>query len=172
MAKQSVIVLDNPPLDRDAWTDEVFALTHHPRVDNEAIAREMSQDPEAKSALLKYAGNPVLHAEQLAPHYKRALDKLHGKDPRLGLYGTAWVVYTRPVDAVVLDWSEVEKRANDPKAPNGQGEMFRKQSHTFIKGRLEANVKADRVLELPPGLSQKDKVEKTVAFLKKLGVIA
>lgn len=171
MAKQSVIVLDNPPLDTDAWADEVFAQTRHTRVDNEAIAQEMSKDPQARPALLKYAGNPVMHAEQLAPHYKRALDKLHGSEPRLGLYGTAWVVYTQPVDAVVVDWSEVEKRANDPKAKNGPGEMFRQQSHSFIRSRLKQHVKPERVLELQAGLSQQEKVAQTLAFLKKLGVI-
>jgi hypothetical protein len=170
LAKQSVIVLDNPPLEDDAWAEEVFALSRHPKVKNEAVAQEMSKDEEARPALLKYAGNPVMHAEQLAPHYKRALDKLHGGEPRVGLYGTAWVVYTQPVDAVVVDWSEVEKRANDPKAANGPGEMFRQQSHAFIRERLRKHVAPEKVLELPNGLSQKEKVAQTMAFLKKLGL--
>lgn len=170
MSKQSVIVLDNPPLQQDGWADEVFSLAKFPRVDNDAIARQMSQDAEAKPALLQYAGNPVAHAEQLAPHYKRALDALHGKEPRVGLYGTAWVVYTQPVDAVVVDWSEVDKRAKAPSAQDGSGEYFRQQSQAFVRDRLKQHVKPDRVLELPLGLSQKEKVEKALAFLKKLGL--
>jgi len=172
VAKQSVIVLDNPPLNQDAWADEVFSLAKFPRVENDAIAQEMSKDAEAKPVLLQYAGNPVMHADKLAPHYKRALDKLHGTAPRIGLYGTAWVVYTQPVDAVVIDWSEVDKRARDPKAADGSGEYFRQQSESFVRGRVKQHVKPERVLELPLGLSQKEKVAQTLAFLKKLGLVS
>jgi hypothetical protein len=172
LAKQTVIVLDNPPLDRDPWADEVFSRAKFPRVENEAVAKAMSQDAEAKPALLQYAGNPVMHAEQLAPHYKRALEKLHGMEARVGLYGTAWVVYTQPVDAVVIDWSEVDKRAKAPNAKDGSGEYFRQQSEAFVRNRVKQHVAPDRVLELPLGLSPQDKVEKTLAFLKKLGLVA
>lgn len=171
MATQSVIVLDNPPLDRDGWADEVFSLAKYQRVENEPIAQEMSKDLQARPALLQHAGNPVMHAQQLAAHYKRALDKLHGSAPRLGLYGTAWVVYTQPVDAVVIDWSEVDERARDPKAKDGAGEYFRQQSEAFIRARLKQHVKPERVLELPLGLSRKDKVAQTLGFLEKLGLV-
>lgn len=176
MAKQAVIILDNPPLESDPWASEVFQRGNFKPVHNEAVAQAMSKDPKAQKALLE-VGDPVRNAEKLAPHYKRALDQLHGEEPRIGLYGTAWLVYQKPIDACIVDWSEVERRAkaNTPAGTpvtGGPGEQFRQLSHEFIRSRAKKFLTPDRFLELAPGLPQKEKVEKTLEFLKKLGLIA
>ena len=42
MAKQRIIVLDNPPLERDAWADAVFQAVGCVQVDTQQVSRTMA----------------------------------------------------------------------------------------------------------------------------------
>ena len=79
----------------------------------------------------------------------------HGKEPRLGLWGTAWLVYTQPIAACVVDWSSVEKLAANTArgAERVPYEHFRRSAHDFVAARVKKYLSADRYLELPLGLS-------------------
>jgi hypothetical protein len=172
LPKQMVIVLDNPPLESDAWATEVFNKGSFKPVENEAVAQAMTKDPAAKKALLE-VGDPIRNAEKLAPHYKKAFDALYAKDARVGLYGTAWLVYQKPIDACIVDWSQVEKLAKTDKqgAERVPYDHFKQLSHDFVRARAKKYLAPDRYLELPLGLTTLQKVEKTLEFLRKLQLV-
>lgn len=172
MPKQTVIVLDNPPLDSDAWATEVFSKGNFKPVENEAVAQAMTKDAAAKKALLE-VGDPIRNAEKLAPHYKKAFDALYAKETRVGLYGTAWLVYQKPIDACIVDWSQVEKLAKTEKqgAERVPYDQFKELSHQFVRARAKKYLPPDRYLELPLNLTAQQKVEKTLEFLKKLALV-
>ena len=169
MAGQMHVVLDNPPLEDDAWARQVFAALDLPVVDNDAISTAMSKDEESRRILLEYAADPMAAADQLAPYYRRMPDKLYGDKPALGLYGIAWTAYV-PVQACVVDWDEVERRASAPGIPAPDGEYFRQQSKAYVHARLEKYMAGGRVLELEPGLDLQQRVDRALAFLRESGV--
>lgn len=171
-ANQQVIVLDNPPLENDPWAQQVFAQAKLKVVDNDAVSELMSKDEEARRALLD-TPDPINDAEKLAPHYEKAFDALYGADARVGCWGTAWLVYTKPIAACVVDWSGIEKAAaTDKKGVDAiPYEHFRKTSYDFVRARAKKYVDPKRYLELPPGLTTAQKVEQTVDFLKGLGLM-
>lgn len=169
---QHLIVLDSPPDESAPWALEVFKRAGFTAVSNDAIGDAMGEDEAARKALLQVK-DPVLEAEKLAPHYRRVFEAAHGKEPRLGLWGTAWLVYTQPIAACVVDWSSVEKLA----ANTAQGaervpyEYFRKSAHDFVAARVKKYLSADRYFELPPGLNPAQKVDATLAFLRQRSLI-
>jgi hypothetical protein len=168
---QQLIVLDSPPDESAPWALEVFKRAKLTVVSNDAIGDAMGEDEAARKALLQVK-DPVLEAEKLAPHYGRVFEAAHGKDSRLGLWGTAWLVYTKPIAACVVDWSSVEKlAANTEKgAERVPYEHFRKSAHDFVAARVKKYLSGDRYLELPAGLNDQQKVDATLAFLKKLSL--
>lgn len=168
-AQQTLIVLDDPPLEWDGWARAVFDRIGCIAVDNDNIAAAMAKDETMRKALLENAADPIAAAERLAPHYRRALEQLHGSERRLGLYGTAWLVYA-PVDACVIDWSEVERRATAEGVPEPDGNYFRRQSRDFIHARTAKYLGEGRLLELEPGLPEGARIERAVAFLQQLGL--
>ena len=169
MATQILIVLDTPPLESAEWADKVFRNANLIVANNETITTAMSKDAEAKEALLEHADDPMAAADKLAPHYKRIFEKLYGRERRVGLYGSAWMVYLN-VDAVVVDWSEVEARATAEGVPPDQGEFFRKASRDFIHERANKYLQPGELFELEPPLSEAEKAEKALAFLKQKGL--
>ena len=169
MSKQTVVVLDRPPLPADSWASEVFKLAKLTPGENGAIAEAMGKDPEARKALTEH-GDPVTHAELNAPHYRKALAKLSGDQARVGLYGTAWVVYAKQVDACVIDWSETERLAKSDRL-TVTPDQFKTYVHDFIRNRVKKYVAPNKVLELPNDLSPEQKRDQTIAFLKKLGCL-
>lgn len=170
MAKQTVVVLDNPPLDKDSWAEKVFAQAKLTPVSNEAIAEAMSKDEKSRTVLLENAGDPVAAAQKLAPFYKKALEKLYGKERRLGLYGTAWLVYT-PIDACVIDWSEVERRFSPPALDPTEAARIKGRSRDFVRSRVAKHMAPGRTLELGQGLQSHDKVSQSITFLRTLGLL-
>lgn len=170
MTKQVLIVLDNPPLEHDAWADAVFRQARLAPGSNDEASTWMSQDETCRTALLAEKGSPVLDAEALAPNYRRAFDKLYGDLPRMGMYGTAWLVYASRVDACILDWSEIERIASAEGVPMPDGEFFRQRSKGFVLARAEKYLQPGCLLELEPGLSLDERVSRSVDFLKKRGL--
>ena len=169
---QRLIVLDSPPDESAPWALEVFKRAGFAAVSNDAIGDAMGEDDTARKVLLQVK-DPVVEAEKLAPHYRRVFEARHGKDPKLGLFGTAWLVYTQPIAACVVDWSSVEKLA----ATTAKGaeripyEHFRKSAHDFVAARVKKHLSADRYLELPLGLSLEQKVDATLAFLRQRSLL-
>lgn len=170
VAKQILIVLDNPPLERDVWTDEVFRAAGFAAVDNEAIADRLAEDATARKVLLEHAGDPLAHAEALAPYYRKAFAELYADAPRLGAYGAAWLVYAPLVDACIVDWSELERLASAPGVPQEDGEAFRQQNKAFIQRRAASYLEPGRLLELPSGLPLAERVSRTLTLLQRLGL--
>ncbi|KRE89309.1 hypothetical protein ASG87_02910 [Frateuria sp. Soil773] len=170
MTRQLVIVLDNPPLEHDRWADEVFAQARFAPISNAEVAARMGQDAATREVLLQHADDPMADAEVLAPYYRRAFEQLYGDVQRAGVFGTAWLVYAGEVDACVIDWSEVERLAGAPGVPADDGEQFRRRSKDFVHERTRKYLKPGRLLELEPGLSHEEKVSRTLAFLKQLGL--
>lgn len=170
MTRQLVIVLDNPPLEHDSWADEVFSQARFAPISNDEVSERMGKDSATREVLLQHAGNPVGDAEVLAPYYRRAFEQLYGDVQRAGVYGTAWLVYAKEVDACVIDWSEVERLASASGVPADDGEQFRQRSREFVHERARKYLKPDQLLELEPGLSREDKVSRTLAFLKQRGL--
>jgi len=169
MAQQRIVVLDNPPLDRDPWADAVFEAAGFVQADNAQVSKAMAADKETLDALLANAGALPGPNAALAAQYRGALDKLHGNEPKLGLWGTAWLSYVDGIDACVVDWSEVEARASAPGVPVGDGGMFRRQSRDFVHASTDSNVPAGRLLELDPGLSTEERIARPLDFLRGLG---
>lgn len=171
-ANQKVIVLDNPPLENDPWAQQVFAQAKYKFASNDAVGDAMSKDEAAKKALLA-SKDPFSDAEKLAPHYKKAFDQLYGDEARVGCWGTAWLVYTKPIAACIVDWSGIEKAATtDKKGVDAVPyEHFRKTSYEFVRGRAKKYVVASRYLELPLGLTTAQRVEQTINFLQSLGLV-
>lgn len=170
MSQQTIVILDNPPLESDPWAARVFADAQLVAVDNDAVTTAMSKDEAARKALLAHSEDPMGAAEQLAAHYLRILEQLHGGQQRLGMYGTAWLVYVQ-ASACVIDWSEVETRATAQGVPEADGEYFRQQSKAFVHARIAEHLPAGRLLELDPGLSMSVRVAQTLDFLRGLGVV-
>lgn len=169
MAQQRIVVLDNPPLERDPWADAVFQAADILPVDNAQISKTMAADPETLKLLLANADAMPGPNAPLAAKYRAALDQLHGDAPRLGLWGTTWLSYLDGVDACVLDWSEVEKRAAAPGVAAGDGEMFRRQSRDFVHASTD-RLADGRLLELETGLPQDARIARTLDFLRSLGL--
>lgn len=169
---QKLVVIDVPPLEHAEWVSQVFAKAHLTPVSNDAVSDAMGADPAAQKALLA-STNAVMEAEKLAPHYRKAFEKLYGTEPRLGLWGSAWVVYTPNVDACIVDWSEVERlaAASKPGESRAPYEQFKKTSYDFIRARVQKHLAPEKYLELPLGLTSQQKIDATIAFLKKRGLI-
>ncbi|WP_242111013.1 hypothetical protein [Luteimonas aquatica] len=170
MSDQIVIILDNPPLDADAWADDVFAQAGYHPVSNEEISKAMARDKDTLDALLRNAGHVLGPVDELAGYYRLTLQRLHGDKPRLGLYGTAWLSYADHVDACVVDWSEVEKRATAPRVSEADGHMFRTEAKRFIHERTRQYLAPGRLLELEAGAPLGERVADTLAFLRGLGL--
>lgn len=169
---QQLVVIDVPPLEEAAWAAQVFAKAGLKIVSNDAVSDAMGKDAAARDALLA-SQNAVLEAEKLAPHYRRVFEALHGQDGKLGLWGTAWLVYTPHIAACIVDWSEVERLAKtDKTGPERYSyDQFKKTSYDFVRARQKKFLAADRYLELPPGLSPQQKIDASLEFLRKRGVI-
>lgn len=187
------VVFDNPTKEKEPWVEKLCAQSKLVLVDNDKVAEQMGKDEEARKALIKEMADPVKGAERLAPHYKKALEFLYGNEQRLAMYGTAWVVYYQPVDACIVDWSEIEKKASTPTkmeqdAAKELSELAKKgpmkneladarkeweqSSKAFVQSRMTKYVRAGRSLELPPKLSEYEKSIQASAFLRKLGIIS
>ena len=170
---QQLVVIDVPPLEDAAWATQVFVKAGLKIVSNDAISDAMGKDDAARDALMKTA-NAVMEAEKLAPHYRRVFEKLHGSDPKLGLWGTAWLVYVPNITACIVDWSEVEKLATTTKTgpERFSYDQFKKTSYEFVRARQKKFLPAEKYLELLLGLNAQQKIDASLEFLRKRGVIS
>lgn len=171
MTDQVVVILDDPLLDADPWADLVFADAKLTAVDNGAVIKAMVKDPEAKKALLANAGDPMAAQEKLTRYYRAALDQLYGDQPRIGIYGTAWLIHVDKVAACVVDWSEVIRLANAPGVNPQDREFSISMAKDFLHARVDKYMPdCSRYHELEPLLPMPERVERTLAFLRDWGV--
>ncbi len=174
MAQQRIII-DAPPLESEAWATQLFEQLGVTVVSNKALSRDMGKDEAARKALLA-TQDPVRDAEKLAPHYLRAFEAKHGQDARVGLWGTAWLVYAPDISAVIIDWDEVERRATPPadaklsEPERASYAEFRRAARDFVHARLKRHVESRRVLELETGLEAAEKVRRGLDFIRALGL--
>ena len=170
---QQLVVIDVPPLEEATWAAQVFTKAGLKMVSNDAVSDAMGKDDAARDALMK-TENAFLEAEKLAPHYRRVFEALHKNDPKLGLWGTAWLVYVPNITACIVDWDEVEKRAKtDKTGPERYSyDQFKKTSYEFVRARQKKFLAADKYLELPLGLTAQQKIDASLEFLRKRGVIS
>lgn len=172
MSNQVVVILDTPLLDSDPWADAVFRDAALKPVDNHAITRALSQDSEAKKAILAHLDDPMGSQEILSPHYRKALKSLYGDEPRLGIYGTAWLVHVDDVAACVVDWSELIKRTTGPNVSDDDRNFSRAHATQFLHKRVERHLPdKSRYLELETGLPEAQRIERTMAFLRERGAL-
>ena len=167
MAKQRIIVLDNPPLERDAWADAVFQAVGCVQVDNQQVSRTMAANPDTLKLLLANAGAMPGPNAPLAAKYREALIQLHGDAPLLGLGGTAGLWDRDAIDACIVDWAELEARASAPGVPAGDGEMFRQKSRSFVHASTD-RLPEGRLLEFEPGLETDARTARALDFLRTL----
>ena len=170
--KRFIVVFDNEPSETESapWVPSACSAARLTFVDNDAIATEISENKEARKALLESGvppGDP-----KLAPYYKAALEKVAAGQQRLALYSTNWLTYLGQVDGCVLDFSRLEEQRAlgisqgvDPKAAEAYVIKFSNQQ----RNKARKHLAADRILELPSQESAPKKAELVAAFVKKLG---
>lgn len=171
MNAHTVVVLDTPLLDAAAWTQAVFDKAGFTAVENSRVNQAMAKDPEARKALMANINDLMGAAEQLAPHYRKAAFTVAGDAARLGMYGVAWVAYMEEVAACVVDWSEVEKRANAPGVTPADREGSIQLARDAV-GRRTRLLPPGRLLELEGNLPAAEREAKALAFLHGLGLAA
>lgn len=170
MARQVIVVLDTPPLEADRWAARVFADAGFDAVDNARIAAAMADDADTAQSLRAHLGDMPGPIDALAGRYRNALHAHYGDSRRLGLYGTAWLRYLDGVDACIVDWSEVERRATARGVRSEDGTRFREQAQAFVHQATDT-LPADAVLELDTvDADENTRVERALAFLRGRGL--
>lgn len=169
--KRFVIVFSNEPEDAPPWIARACAAAKLKYVDNDPITTEISRIPEAQKQFLQ-SNLPPGENPALAPHYQAALEKVAGKEPRIGLYSMSWLLYLGQVDGCVLDFSALEVQRKQGLAAG----MKQKDVDDYVtkftqqmRDRARKYVTPDRILELPAGESEARKAELTADFIRKLG---
>lgn len=160
------VVFDNPPLEMDEWVREACEQTRLTLVDNKQIASAMAKHPEMRKTLLTPGLDPLKEPEKVAPLYSRILEETYADAPRRGLYTTPWIVYKQPVDAYILDWSEIERIAGT--TDKTQSALFKKLNGDWLRARMKQYLQPGQILELPAGLTHGDKVKRAVEFIRLL----
>jgi hypothetical protein len=139
-------------------------------VDNDPVTTEIAKSPEAQKQLL--SNIPPGENVALAPHYKAALEKVAGKEERIGLYSDSWLLYLGQADGCVLDLSGLEAQRKQGLAGGMKqkdvDEYFNKYSKQ-LQDRARKYLPQDRILVLPTNESDAKKAELAAAFIRKLG---
>jgi hypothetical protein len=168
--KRFVIVFSNEPGEPAPWVAQACASAKLTYVDNDPITKEISKHPEAQKQIL--SNIPPGENAALAPHYKAALEKVAGKEPRIGLFSNSWLLYLGQADGCVLDFSGLEAQKKQGLA----GGMKQKDVDDYVakyskqmQERARKYVPQERILVLPAGESDAKKAELAAAFIRKLG---
>jgi hypothetical protein len=168
--KRFVIIFSNEPTEPAPWIARACEAAKLKYLDNDPITTEISKSPEAQKQLL--SNIPPGENAALAPHYKAALEKVAGKEPRIGLYSNSWLLYLGQADGCVLDFSGLEAQRKQGLA----GGMSQKDVDDYVakyskqmQDRAAKYLPANRILVLPAGESDAKKAELAAAFIRKLG---
>ena len=169
--KRFIVVFDNEPSDPAPWVAKAASAAGLFLVDNDAISTEISKIPEAQKALLE-SGLPPGERAELAPFYKKALEKVAADKQRIGVYSTSWLLYLGEADGCVLDFSGLEEQRRIGLASG----MKQKDVDDYVskyskqlEDRARKHLAANRVLVVPAKESDARKAELATDFIKKLG---
>jgi hypothetical protein len=169
--KRLVIVFSNEPEDAAPWVARACEAAKLRYVDNDLVATEISRIPEAQKQLLQ-SNLPPGENPALAPHYQAALEKVSGKEPRVGLYSMSWLLYLGQADGCVLDFTALEAQREQGLAAG----MKQKDVDAYVakysqqlRERAHKYVPRERILELPKGEPEARKAQLAADFIRKLG---
>jgi hypothetical protein len=168
--KRFVIVFSNEPTEPAPWVARACESAKLTYVGNDPITKEISKSPEAQKLLL--SNIPPGENAALAPHYKAALEKVAGKEPRIGLYSNSWLLYLGQAEGCVLDFSGLDAQRKQGLA----GGMKQKDADDYVakyskqmEERARKYLPPERILVLPLSESDAKKAELAAAFIRKLG---
>lgn len=168
--KRFVIVFSNEPGAPAPWVAQACASAKLTYVDNDPITKELAKNPEAQKLLL--SNIPPGENAALAPFYKAALEKVAGKETRIGLFSNSWLLYLGQADGSVLDFASLEAQKKQGLAAGMKqkdvDEYFAKYSKE-LQDRARKYLPQERILVLPAGESDAKKAELAAAFIRKLG---
>lgn len=168
--KRFVVVFSNEPEDAPPWVARACEAAKLQYVDNDPITTEISKIPEAQKLLLQ-SNLPPGENPALTPFYVKALDKVAGNAPRVGLYNLSWLLYLGRADGCVLDFTSLEVQRKQGLAAGMKqkdvDEYVAKYSQQMRERALK-HVPQDRLLVLPAGEPDARKVELASAFISKL----
>ena len=168
--KRFVIVFSNEPEDAPPWVARACEAARLRYVDNEPITTELSKDPEAQKLLLQ-SNLPPGENPALAPAYQKALDKVAGTQPRLGVYSLSWLLYLGQADGCVLDFTSLEAQRKQGLASGMKPQDVEAYVSKFsqqLRERALKHVPQERLLVLPAGEPDARKVELASAFINQL----
>lgn len=176
MPTQQLIILDQPPLERTRWAGQAIEAAGYVEASQARIDAAVKADPDAARALRDTFLDPQA-PQKVAPHYWKAFQSLYGDQPRVGIYGTAWLVFAPHVDACIVDWSGLGRISPETAQKLSLDEAMRARDteitlgKAFIRERAEV-VPSERLLELPDGIDDVARVAQSLAFLRKAGLAA
>src|SRR5690606_2298181 len=171
---RQLIILDQPPLERTRWAGQAIEAAGYVEASQARIDEVVKADADAARALRETFLDPDA-PQKVAPHYWKAFQSLHGDQPRVGIYGTAWLVFAPKVDACIVDWSGLGRISPETAKQLSLEEAMQARDteitlgKAFIRERA-AVVPEGRLLELPEGIDDDARVAKTVAFLRAAGL--
>jgi hypothetical protein len=173
---QQLIILDQPPLDRTRWAGQVIESAGYVEASQAKIDAAVKADADAARALRETFLDPQA-PQKVAPHYWKAFQSLYGDQPRVGIYGTAWLVFAPKVDACIVDWSGLGRISPETARKLSLEEAMQARDteitlgKAFIRERA-AVVPEGRLLELPDGIDDAARVAQSLAFLRSGGLAA
>ncbi|WP_224362430.1 hypothetical protein [Hyalangium versicolor] len=170
--KRFVIVFSNEPGEPAPWVAQACASAKLTFVDNGPVTVELSKDPQAQKHLL--SNIPLGENAALAPFYKAALEKVAGKEGRIGLFSNSWLLYLGQgqVDGCVLDFSGLEAQKQQGLAAGMKQQdvdAYVAKYSQQMQERARKYLPAEKILVLPTSESDAKKAELAAAFIRKLG---
>lgn len=174
MSERILVVIDVPPLDGEPWASQAFAEAGMVEADISRIKQMVMDDPVAGQLLLDTFLQPDAQ-QALAPHYWNAFEALYGDQPRMGIYGAAWLQFAPKVDACIVDWSglgQVSSKAAQTLTIEEiqQARDFEmKLGKEYIRARASV-LSPETFLELPTGLDDQTRIARTLDFLRSLSL--
>jgi hypothetical protein len=166
-----VALFDCSPAETPPWVKAACSEVGLFCVDNDRVATEMSQSPEAQRAILEL-GQGFRENEAMAPHYSAALDKVAQGHDRLGVYSVSWFLYgVRPAVAI-LDFQPLEdevKKAREgaKKIPEEKLQEYLQTYRTKLNDLALNHVGQERTLVLPLGTLDSKKAALAAEHIKK-----
>jgi hypothetical protein len=168
--KRFVIVFSNEPGEPAPWVAQACASAKLTFVDNDPITKELAKNPEAQKLIL--SNIPPGENAALSPFYKAALEKVAGKEARIGLFSNSWLLYLGQAEGCVLDFASLEAQKKQGLAAG----MKQKDVDDYVakysqqmQDRARKYLPPERILVVPAGESDAKKAELAAAFIRKLG---
>lgn len=161
-----IVLFDASPINEPtSWMRQTAAQADLHLILQSDIARTMSEDPQARAALLEL--NSVGPDPKMAPHYQKALDTLAQGKTRLALHSATWTVYGVKPAALVYSFDQMQnERAKALKMgmKDADYDFFVKEAQQKVSVFFQG-VPPERMLEVSGTEAQKTSL--AVAFIRK-----